>query len=261
MNRFVCFTALVALGIGLPLATSAGCGAQVATVLAGDGGGDAPSSSSSSSGGGAACTSDPQCNANPAISSLHGSCINGACVCNRGFLPTADGRCGDVVGPVEDAAVDAPAFDGGTPTTPVCFDDKDCNDDPSVSALLGTCALGVCTCQQGYVQKSGKCGPTQPPVCSTQSGTCRQMPAQCNKGELGGDILTNMSCGDLIAAVCCFAETTCKGGAKKIPEKGFVVTDFVCCDKSGTASPPICVNGWKTCIANQTPTSNPGGGC
>ena len=37
---------------------------------------------------------------------------------------------------------------------PVCYNDPGCNEDPSVSALLGKCVYGICVCNNGYVQPS-----------------------------------------------------------------------------------------------------------
>lgn len=53
---------------------------------------DAGSDASSAAAGG--CTSDSQCNTDPTISSLLGTCTNGACVCKTGIPRTVGGTCG-----------------------------------------------------------------------------------------------------------------------------------------------------------------------
>lgn len=261
LDRALATAALAALAAAplLALATlgSTGCGAAVATVLSADDGG--PGTSEGGGGGGAACTADPQCNANPATSSLRGKCVAGTCVCEPGIAVTADGKCGD---PTDGGTTTKP--DATTPpvTGPVCYNDPGCNDNPATSTLLGKCTFGICVCNQSsYVQPSGKCGPTPPPDCTTQGGTCRQEPAICSAGELAGDQSTNMTCGDLIAAVCCAPATSCKGGVREVAGAGWVSVDFVCCAPNDNDPAPICVNGWKTCKSYQTPTSKPGGGC
>jgi hypothetical protein len=62
------------------------------------------------------------------------------------------------------------------------------------------------------------------------------MPAQCQAGELESDLGSNTSCGDLVAAVCCYPAASCKS-----------TVDFVCCGASTTPYEPTCVNGWRTC--------------
>lgn len=92
----------------------------------------------------------------------------------------------------------------------VCATDPDCNDDPKMSAIAGTCFHGICVCNFSfYVQTSGKCGST-PPVCGPL-GTCHQEPAECPAGTMRSNETTNMSCGDFVAAVCCYDTATCKG--------------------------------------------------
>lgn len=284
------FSALVLAGVPL---SAAACNAQLATVLSADGGPD----SATSSGGGAPCKDSPVCNADPSVSSLRGRCVDGRCVCNPGVVVTSDGRCGDVVSDhdastnvtpceakggkcIPEGASAPPSYqpdknglacDGTKGTTcwvpvvgtaaPVCYGDSGCNEDPSVSALLGKCVYGICVCNNGYVQPSGKCGGTPPPECTKQAGTCRQMPATCNSGELASDSSTNMTCGDFVEAVCCLPSGSCKGGAQEAAGAGWFPVDFYCCNASKVQSPPICVNGWKTCRPGETPTSNPGGGC
>jgi hypothetical protein len=92
-----------------------------------------------------------------------------------------------------------------------------------------------------YNQPSGKCAPTAPPDCKTQGGTCHQNPATCPAGTVGADQGTDMSCGDLVAAVCCFPAASCTGPS------------LVCCAPNDASDPPICENGWLTCPPNDSP--------
>ncbi|MBS2018076.1 MAG: hypothetical protein JST00_34705 [Deltaproteobacteria bacterium] len=275
----------------LPLVASA-CNAQLATVLSANDGG----SSGASSSGGAACTVDAECNADPSVSSLRGACVGGKCVCAKGVAVTADGKCGDIVaGPDGSSEPSSCEAKGGTcipegssapPTlqpdktgltctaksatcwvpivasgAPVCSNDAGCNEDPSISALLGTCTFGICVCNTGTVQPSGKCAATPPPECLKQAGTCRQMPATCNAGELASYGETNLSCGDFVEVVCCLPGSSCKGGGREVAGAGWVPVDFYCCSPSKVQSAPLCINGWRTCAPGHTPTANPGGGC
>lgn len=75
---------------------------------------------------------------------------------------------------------------------------------------------------------------------------CRQGATECDPGETKGSGPAVMSCGDLIAAMCCFA--ACKGPA-----------DFVCC-AGDQELPPVCVHGWKTCDEGQRAVK-PSDGC
>jgi hypothetical protein len=140
----------------------------------------------------------------------------------------------DASGPTLDATVTdggapKPGGDGGT-TSAVCTNDSGCNG--------GTCFEGTCLCAlPKYVQSDGRCGDAQPPDCATSSGTCRQNPATCMAGELEGELGTNQSCGDFVAAVCCFPAASCKS-----------TVDFVCCGASTTPYEPSCVNGWRQCM-------------
>lgn len=282
---------LAAVVLAGPLAGAA-CNAQLATVLSADGGPDSAGTSS----GGAACAIDNDCYADPTISSSRGKCVSGKCVCDPGIATTADGKCGDPISTTDastltqceakggkcipDGSSPPPTYqpdknglacDGTKGTTcwvpvaatgaPVCYNDPGCNEDPSVSALLGKCSFGICVCNNGYLQPSGKCGGTPPPECTKQAGTCRQMPATCSAGELESESSTNMSCGDFVEAVCCLPSGACKGGGREVAGAGWVPVDFYCCNASKVQSPAICVNGWKTCRPNETATSNPGGGC
>lgn len=153
---------------------------------------------------------------------------------------------------------------GDTCWTPIkttsgpCTADQDCNESPGMSALSGKCFFGVCMCNVGlYVQPNGKCGKTPPGSCMASSGKCRQMPAECQAGELAGEVPTNESCGDLVEAVCCFPGTGCKS-----PTKSGASVDFKCCMPNDGIEDPICVNGWKVCPRGgeaRTDTSGCGG--
>jgi len=138
-----------------------------------------------------------------------------------------DGGNGTLDGTIIDGSTD-----GGTVIDAAarnCAKDGDCNG--------GTCFEGLCMCNGGkHVQPDGRCGDTPPKTCSESGGTCRQNEAVCESSELEGDIGTDMSCGDLIAAVCCFDKAKCK-----------TTVDFVCCGASTTPYEPNCVNGWRTC--------------
>lgn len=125
---------------------------------------------------------------------------------------------------------------GSTPPPP-CVTDQDCNENATMSALMGSCFEGMCMCNAPYhVQPNGKCGSALPPDCQSSGGSCRQEPAQCESGELEGNADANMSCGDFVPAVCCYAKVQCK-----------TTVDFVCCGASTQPYEPNCVNGWRTC--------------
>lgn len=154
---------------------------------------------------------------------------NVATTSDAGTPTPNDGGGGTLDATVVDGATDGDAaFDGGTRA---CAKDADCNG--------GSCFEGLCMCPGGkHVQPDGRCGDAAPKICSEGGGTCRQNEAVCNAGELEGDLDTNMSCGDLVAAVCCFDAAKCK-----------TTVDFVCCGASTTPYEPSCVNGWRTCAA------------
>jgi len=129
--------------------------------------------------------------------------------------------------------------DGGPPPGGVCGKDQDCNDDQSVNTLWGSCFMGQCFCKSGNsIQPNGKCAPGNPPSCTAGNspGTCRQTPAECQQGEMEGSYWSTMTCGDVIAAVCCYEKAKCTS-----------FFDVVCCGASSTPYEPVCVNGWKTC--------------
>ncbi len=168
------------------------------------------------------------------------------CACGAVQTVPADASASDGGTPPSDAATsDASRADGagggggGGGAAKVCVTDQDCNEDPAMSSLAGTCFSGACICRANmFVQPSGKCGTKAPAECAASGGTCRQQPATCAAGELEGADTTNRSCGDLVAAVCCVPAASCKAPV-----------DLVCCGASTTPHEPICVNGWKTCGA------------
>lgn len=133
------------------------------------------------------------------------------------------------------SVLDATVVDGG-PVPIVDASDRPCNGDGDCRG--GTCFEGMCMCgAPKYVQPDGRCGDDAPPECTASSGTCRQNPAECMAGELEGELGTNQTCGDFIAAVCCYPAGSCK-----------TTVDFVCCGASTTPYEPRCVNGWRTCL-------------
>lgn len=142
-------------------------------------------------------------------------------------------------------------------TTPdkACSTDLDCNGDPSVSAQWGKCFYGVCMCMQGLtVQANGKCNTTPAPDCPTQGGTCRQQPASCNSDELVvGTPPGDMSCGDVVEAVCCEKSASCKGPHDGSSGGNGGAVDFACCGPTDQVMQPQCVNGWQTCPAGWAP--------
>lgn len=133
--------------------------------------------------------------------------------------------------------------------TPVCTVDADCNGDPQISSLEGTCYQGICICRDGlHVQPGGKCKKTPPPECMASGGKCFQMPATCPTGTLEGSAGAAMSCGDLVAAVCCYTDTQCVG------------PDFTCCGPTDAGHAAICENGYRTCPDGYSPVPK-GGRC
>ena len=239
--------------------------------------------------GGASCTTDAECNADPTISRLLGACTAGRCVCAAGATTDGNGKCKPApTTTTNDAGGGEPCVAKGgmcigkdqTPppnhqpsgactngdacwmpiaaTMGACSADQDCNESPATSSLSGKCFFGVCMCNLGlYAQPNGKCGKTPPGACMASSGKCRQMPAECQAGELPGEMPTNMSCGDFIEAVCCFPATSCKA-----PTKSGASVDFKCCMPNDGIEDPICVNGWRVCPQGgeaRTDTSGCGG--
>jgi len=116
-----------------------------------------------------------------------------------------------------------------------------------MSGLAGACFDGICVCKMGFtVQLSGKCGKAAAPNCEKQGGTCFQGTESCAPGKLAGYQAT-ITCGDLIAAVCCFDEAKCKSAVIEVPGKGYVPSPFHCCAGDDSGRDAICVNGWQTC--------------
>ena len=174
--------------------------------------------------------------------------------------------CGD-----DDAAAPASSTDAGgdtavpTPTTPTqaeqdaaiadagpdardasgaCATNEDCRS--------GTCFANECVCNEdSFVQPDGRCGPTPPPTCAIQGGSCKRGPT-CTTGAIQGSREMDLSCGDFVAQACCFDAGACQDSRA-----------FVCCPDPGDGEiAPICVNGWTTCKADQvakTPSAD--GGC
>jgi hypothetical protein len=164
--------------------------------------------------------------------------------------PACDGRVASPVPGDGGVSVDGSSVDAATAGR-ACVSDVDCNDDPAVSSLLGSCFEGLCICRDGaQVQPSGRCGRDDAPACVEQGGRCRQDPAVCADGELEGDYAANMSCGDFVAAVCCHGAKDCKGAV-----------DLVCCGASTTPYEPRCVNGWKTCDSGAPKPARRAEGC
>ncbi len=141
--------------------------------------------------------------------------------------PASDG------GRDEDSGADADA-DADAPAT-ACLTKEDCRS--------GACSGGTCFCDtDSFIQPDGRCGPTPPAGCLEQGGSCVQGDS-CPSQQLEGSPEANMSCGDLIPALCCFEASVCKGRK-----------DFVCCGpNSDVAFPPSCVNGWTTCPLGYAP--------
>jgi hypothetical protein len=132
--------------------------------------------------------------------------------------------------------LDATIVDGGGPVPIVDASDRPCDGDDDCRG--GTCFAGVCMCEvPKYVQADGRCGDDAPEECIAGGGRCQQDPAECMPGELEGELQTNQTCGDFVAAVCCFPAGSCK-----------TTVDFVCCGASTTPYEPRCVNGWRTCL-------------
>ena len=292
--RFVPLLPLAAVA-AVVLIGSAACNAQLATVLSSDASVD--SGSGGGAGAvcltDAECNEDPAISSLRGRCSPHSDESNGVCICNPGVAQTPNGKCGESPrdgGPPSDDCIAKggvclestpppnyrPAEKGeGTCSgdhvgascwvrverapVPVCYNDQGCNGDPAASALWGKCFNGVCMCKSGYtVQPNGKCHTPPPPDCTTQKGTCRQQPAQCLGDELGSAQETERSCGDFVAATCCNKTISCSRPAQEAAGAGWFPIDFTCCSKAGGGKLPICVNGWQTCEAGDTPLAKPG---
>jgi len=222
--------ALVAIG------GETACGAKIddagGTSPAGDGGGASAADGAAADGG----SGSPDCAA-------HG----GECI-PQGQAPKSPHR---QAGPGEGTCAGGDVCWLPVSTVyPVCAQNSDCNEDPRVSTLWGQCFQGVCVCHSGYsVQPDGKCGPTALADCAGQGGTCFQGETcpQGKQAEIAGSAGTNMTCGDFVAAVCCFTAGSCKGPT----------TPFHCCTPADGDEAPICVNGWLTCEPGDAPSANP----
>jgi len=168
-------------------------------------------------------------------------------------VPSADVDAGSTGG---DAATDSGATttDGGTDARAkaACRTVQDCNEEPMTSPPAGVCDGvpgydGVCICRAGFhIQPDGKCGSAPLPSCTGMGGQCMQGATKCPAGTVPGSEAANMSCGDLVAAACCFEAAQCFG---PFP--------FVCCGPADEHIPPFCESGYLTC----TPPNTPGGGC
>jgi len=228
--------------LGLPL-VALGCNPKLATVLESDEAGAAPGTGGNdpSAEGGTTTVPDGGTSA-PACETKGGKCLP------LGETPRSPQR------KANPGEASCPGTDvcwlplTSKPTSPVCYDDPGCNEDATVSSLWGACFGGLCICNPGYtVQPSGKCGKLPAPDCTTQAGKCTQQPATCPSGSLESTNETNTSCGDLIAAVCCFSAATCGGPSVEVAGAGRTPIEMVCCAPNDALKPPICVNGWQTC--------------
>jgi hypothetical protein len=243
--------ALVSGAAFLPLVI--GCNAKLATVLSSEDPASSPGADASYSGpsidGGIvdASTSISDCK------KLGGVCLPKGESAPPTYKPSLTGQC---------TGTDVCWVPEGTtsPTGQACVNDQDCNPSPEISALHGQCFHGICVCNIGSVQASGKCGSTITD-CVDQGGTCHQQPATCPTGKIKSNESTNMTCGDFVEAVCCHDPAKCKGPAIEVAGSGWVPVDFVCCAPNDAAVAPICVNGWLTCPANHAPVDKSKGGC
>ena len=169
---------------------TAGCGAQLDTVLT------------------SAATND----AGPKTADAGGS---GDCESQHCAAP------GDAAAPTNDAAA---------PASTTCVTDPDCNDDPNVSSLHGQCFQGYCFCKQGfYALPSGKCSATVPTCTSSSNAPAHCVTgATCPAGEQAGDRMANQACGDLVQATCCTPVADCRGPDVSCCSKAGGVSDPVC---------------------------------
>jgi hypothetical protein len=74
------------------------------------------------------------------------------------------------------------------------------------------------------------------------------MPATCPAGTIGATTDTDMTCGDLVPAVCCYPTAQCVGSV------------VICCGPTGASHAPICENGFRTCPSGDS-AGPPGSGC
>ena len=172
-------------------------------------------------------------------------------------VPNGDGDAGSSG---RDAATDSggTTTDGGTDASAkaACRTVQDCNEDALTSPPAGECegepmtierGYGVCVCRAGFhIQPDGKCGSAPLPSCTGMGGQCMQGATKCPAGMVAGSDAANMSCGDLVAAACCFEAAQCFGPFF-----------LVCCGPADAHNPPFCESGYLTCA----PPDTPGGGC
>lgn len=80
--------------------------------------------------------------------------------------------CGGGVGPASgDAGADSSKATGAAS----CTADHECNHDPALSSLLGTCTGGLCVCKPGVTVTNGTCGEADgstPSNCEAKGGKC-----------------------------------------------------------------------------------------
>ncbi len=243
--------------------SAAGCNAQLATVLASD---DAATQPGTEDGNTTHC-SQGECDGDGGTNvdgstPTTGDCtkFGGVCLPQGETAPPNRKPAGPGQGTCTGTDV-CWVPETNTPVGQACAKDSDCNPSNDVSSLHGHCFHGICICNVGTVQPSGKCGPTTTD-CKKQGGSCHQQPAKCPDGKIGSDDNTNMTCGDFVEAICCHESSNCKGPA--VPGtggNGWVPVDFTCCGPVGGARDPICVNGWKTCPSKHTPVDKTKGGC
>ena len=188
-----------------------------------------------------------------------------ACGGSTAAVPGGGGGGGDA-----GATSGGPATDGGGTTTDgggttfdaatrpdagpkgACQSAPDCNEDPMMSALAGSCyvsmGFGVCSCNAGFhIQPDGKCGSAPSPRCMDMGGQCVQDASNCPAGKVPGSDEANMSCGDLVAAACCFEAAQCVGPT------------FGCCGPTDASHAPICESGHLTCPPGYSPSAGPCG--
>ncbi len=234
-----------------------GCGATVATVLESDDAAASPSTGAEGGPGNGGSDSGTDSGGSTAVAceAKGGTCVRagGAPPSSSRKASSAEAKC---------AGADVCWLPVSLTKPPVCQNDQGCNSDASMSSFAGQCFGGICICKPGFgVQPDGRCGKTLPPDCNAQSGKCFQQPATCPAGSLGSSQETNMTCGDFIAAVCCFTESGCTGPSREVAGAGRVPIDMACCGTAGGASDRLCVNGWQTCQPGSTPVDKSVSGC
>ncbi|MFO0664224.1 MAG: hypothetical protein U0174_09740 [Polyangiaceae bacterium] len=186
------------------------------------------------------------------------------------FVPISLQGCGGVTQTVLEAKEadggstnsDAATSDVALPPPATCSTAQDCNDDPKVSSLLGTCENGKCSCQSPSVYAaSGKCTRTPEVVqtqCKAAGGTCEgalgapgDPPCKSNGIVLQSGGAASVGCNDAQHENCCVP--TCNG--KTLDQAG-----ILCVRTTGGCAPPICLGTVFECPAGTT-KSAPGGNC